>query len=93
MCDFHGTKGSLTYDFEFIGYGEIAMIQVNSPRGLRMSGYKVLEFDERTSRIHLVYTSPGGRGLMPSFTLEGTGKKVRMVVAGEQIIGELACGH
>ena len=93
MCDFHGTNGSLTYGLEFIGYGEIAMIQINSPSGLRMSGYKVLEFDERTSKIHLVYTSPGGRGLMPSFTLEGAGKKVRMVITEKQIIGELTCGR
>lgn len=93
MCSFEAGKGELRYAFQFIGYGEIAMIQVDVPDGLRMRNFKILEFDERSRKIHLVYDSPGGKGVMPSFTLKGAGKNVRMKVAGQELIGELYCGH
>ena len=93
MCSFEAASGDLWYALQFIGYGEVAMIQVDAPEGLRMQGYKVLEFDQRASKIHLVYVSPGGDGAMPSFTLKGAGKDVRMTVAGQEITGELDCGY
>ena len=93
MCSFEATNGTLRYAFQLIGYGEVSMIQVDAPDGLRMSGYKVLEFDERARKIHLIYVSPGGEGVMPSFTLKGTGKDVRMAVTGQEITGELYCGY
>jgi hypothetical protein len=93
MCSFEAKKGDIWYAFQFIGYGEVAMIQVDAPAGLRMQGYKVLEFDQRASKINLVYDSPGGEGVMPSLTLKGEGKDVRMTVDGHELIGELYCDH
>lgn len=94
MCSFDAASGDLWFAFQFIGYGEVAMIQVDAPEGLRIpGGYKVIEFDERARKIHLKYVSPGGDGVMPSFTLKGAGKDVRMTIAGQQITGELYCGH
>lgn len=93
MCSFEATNGDLWYAFQFIGYGEVAMIQVDAPDGLRMPDYKILEFDEHARKIHLTYVSPGGEGVMPSFTLKGAGKNVRMTIAGQEITGELYCGY
>jgi len=97
ICDFHAESGSVEYHLEFIADrtgerpGQIGLIQVNEPRGLRLSGFEVLAFDRYAEKIHLVYESPGGDGVMPSFTLEGAGEEVRMTVAGQQIVGVLYC--
>ena len=96
MCMFYGTNGSLHCHIEFIGYGQVAMIQFSSPQGPRSlpgGSYKVLKFDERARKVHLVYRNPGDPSLLPSFTLEGVGKKVRMSIAGQQIPGELDCDY
>ena len=61
------------YGLEFIGYGEIAMILVSLPKGPRSlpgGSYKVLEFDERTRKIDLVYRNPGDPSLPPSSGLK-----------------------
>lgn len=93
MCSFEAESGDVSYGFQFIGYGEVAAIQVDAPAGLRMPGYKILEFDQRASKIHLVYISPGGEGVMPSFTLKGAGKNVRMTMADQEITGTLYCDY
>jgi hypothetical protein len=93
---FYGSNGSTHYEFEFIGYGEVAVIQFESPRGPRSlpgSSYEVLEFNEHTRKINLVYRNPGDPSLPPSFTLKGAGANVYMSVAGKQISGELSCDY
>ena len=94
MCMFEGSSGSSSYSIEFIGYGEIAMIQMNlagGPRSLPEGSYKVIEFDERNGKINLAYRNPGDPSLPPSFTLEGARKNVRMTVGKERIVGKLHC--
>ena len=92
LCHFHVTDGSPRYAFQFIGYGDIAMIQVDAPEGLVASRHHVIALDARTSTIHLVHTSAGGEGRLPSFTLRGTGSDVRMEVDGHALVGEFGCG-
>lgn len=94
MCLFEGSSDSSFYSIELIGYGEIAMIQMNlagGPRNLPEGSYKVMAFDEREGRISLTYRNPGDPGLPPSFTLEGVGDNVRMTVGKERIVGKLNC--
>jgi hypothetical protein len=88
--------GRAGYALEFIGYGGIAMIQVNLPKGPRSlpgGSYKVLGFDERTRKIDLVYRNPGDPSLPPSFRLEGVGRNVLMSIGGNQLVGELNCDY
>ncbi|MDR6841466.1 hypothetical protein [Pseudoxanthomonas sacheonensis] len=94
MCAFEGSSGSSSYSIEFIGYGEIGAILMSLPRGPRSlpaGSYKVLEFDERKSKINLAYRNPGDPSLPPSFTLEGIGNNVRMTIGKERIVGKLHC--
>lgn len=94
MCTFEGSSGSSSYSIEFIGYGEIATIQMNlpdGPRNLPDGSYTVAEFDERKGKIDLAYRNPGDPSLPPSFTLEGVGDNVRMTIGEERIVGELNC--
>lgn len=94
MCAFEGSSDSSFYSIEFIGYGEIATIQMNLPEGPRTlpaGSYKVSEFDERQGKINLTYRNPGDPSLPPSFTLEGVGDNVRMTVGEERVVGELRC--
>lgn len=95
MCTYN--PGDRTgYGLEFIGYAEIAMILVSLPKGPRSlpgGSYKVLEFDERASKIDLVYRNPGDPRLPPSFRLQGAGRKVLMSIGEKQIVGELNCDY
>lgn len=94
MCMFEGTSGSSSYSVEFIGYGEIAVIQMNlsgGPRSLPVGSYEVVEFDERNSKIDLVYRNPGDPSLPPSFALVGARNNVRMTIGEERIVGKLDC--
>jgi hypothetical protein len=94
MCRFEGANGSLSYELEFIGYGEVAVIQYSAargPRSLPAGSYEVLEFDERSRKIHLVFRNPGDPTLLPSFTLKGEGNQVLMSIDGKKISGELRC--
>lgn len=94
LCRFNSPMDSSGYDLEFIGYNELAMIQVDLPKGPRSlpdGSYEVLEFDERTETIHLEYRNPGDPSLPQSFTLKGAGRNVRMSIGQEQIVGELDC--
>ena len=61
------------------------------PRSRPAGSYEVLEFDERTSKINLVYRNPGDPSLPPSFTLEGAGSNVRMTIGKDRIVGKLHC--
>jgi hypothetical protein len=95
MCTYN-TSDPTGYGLEFIGYTEIAMIMVRLPKGPRSlpgRSYKVLEFDERTRKIDLVYRNPGDPGLPPSFRLEGVGGNVLMSIGGKQLVGELNCDY
>ena len=94
MCRFEGSSDSSTYSLEFIGYGEIAVIKIDlpeGPRSLPSGSYKVIEFDERTRKIDLVYRNPGDPSLPSSFTLKGVGDKVRMAIGKVQIVSKLNC--
>jgi hypothetical protein len=94
MCMFEGSSGASSYSVEFIGYGEIAMIQMNlsgGPRSLPEGSYEVMEFDQRNGKIDLVYRNPGDPSLPPSFTLVGARDNVRMTIGKERIVGELNC--
>ena len=94
MCMFEGSSDTSSYNIEFIGYGEIATVQMNlpdGPRSLPAGSYRVMEFDERKSKINLAYRNPGDPSLPPSFTLDGVGDNVRMTVGKERIVGKLNC--
>lgn len=94
MCAFEGSSGSSSYSIEFIGYGEIATIQMNlpgGPRSLPAGSYEVLEFDERKGKINVAYRNPGDASLPPSFTLAGMGNNVHMTIGKERIVGRLHC--
>jgi len=87
LCDF----SSKHYALEFTGYGEIAMIQVHRPRGLKMGPYTVLDFDERAKRVHIVHEGTSEQGGMPPFVLRGAGRTVRIEVDGTVEDGVLGC--
>ena len=91
LCDFSGTDESGGYAFEFIGSGEIAMIQVNTPRSMRLGSYDVREFSYRGRRIDMVHTGSDKQGFLPPFTLKGVGDNVVLNIAGRRIVGELRC--
>lgn len=96
MCMFYAPSNAPVPDLEFLGYGELGGILVpgvGAPRTLAFGTYEVLELDPLARRIHLVYTNPGDPTLPPGFTLEGEGRKVRLVVAGDTYEGEFACGQ
>lgn len=96
MCVFSALQGTPKYDIEFIGYDQVAMIQVHLPGGPRSfpaGSYELVEFDERTSKVHLVYRNPGDPTLPPSFTLKGAGKHVRMSIGENRVVGELNCDY
>ena len=87
LCDF----SSEHYALEFIGYGEIAMILVRRPLGLKMGPYTVLDFDERAKRVHIVHEGMSERGGMPPFVLRSAGRTVRIEVDGTAENGVLGC--
>lgn len=96
MCMFYAPARAPVPDLEFLGYGELGGILVpgvGAPRRLAFGTYEVLELDPLDRRIHLVYTNPGDPTLPPGFTLQGEGRKVRLVVAGDTYEGEFACGQ
>lgn len=91
MCDFYGADESSRYSFEFIGHGEIAMIQVNEPRSMRVASYKVRDFNYRERRIDIVHEGSDKPGFLPAFTLRGSGNRVMLRIGGREIAGELVC--
>lgn len=91
MCDFAGEDQSTHYAFEFIGYGEITMVQVNAPRHMRLGEYTARDFDYKDRRIDLVHAGPAGDGVLPPFTLKGRGDEVRLTIEGREIDGALTC--
>ena len=91
LCDFSGMDQSGGYSFEFIGSGEIAMIQVNAPRSVRLGSYEVREFSYRGRRIDIVHAGSDKPGFLPPFTLKGVGDNVVLNIAGRRIVGELRC--
>ena len=91
LCDFSGADPSGGYSFEFIGSGEIAMIQVNAPRPMQLGSYEVREFSYRGRRIDIVHAGSDKQGFLPPFTLKGVGDNVVLNIAGRRIVGELTC--
>ena len=91
LCDFNGTDQSGRYSFEFIGPGEIEMIQVNEPRSMRLARYVVNDFSYRERRIDIVHAGSDKQGFLPAFTLKGAGEHVLLSIAGRRIVGELTC--
>ncbi|MBD7987438.1 hypothetical protein H9645_05290 [Luteimonas sp. Sa2BVA3] len=91
LCDFDGADKSGRYSFEFIGSGEIAMIQVNEPRSMRLASYDVHDFSYRERRVHIVHAGSDKQGFLPAFTLKGSGEHVLLSIAGRSIVGELTC--
>jgi hypothetical protein len=96
MCSFSDPDNRVFYDIEFIGHGEVAMIQFNWPgkrRSLPYGSYEVRDFDARAARIDMVYRNPGDPDFPPSFMLRGAGKEVVMTLDGKKITSELYCGY
>ncbi|MGY0613462.1 hypothetical protein ACW7G5_14695 [Luteimonas sp. A501] len=91
LCDFNGADDSDRYSFEFIGSGEIAMIQVNEPRSMRVASYVVRDFSYRERRIDIVHAGSDRKGFLPAFTLSGTGNNVVLSLGGRKVVGELTC--
>ena len=91
LCDFNGADKSGRYSFEFIGSGEIAMIQGNDPRSMRLASYVVNDFSYRERRIEMVHAGSDKPGFLPPFTLRGAGEHVALNIAGRSIVGELTC--
>jgi hypothetical protein len=61
MCVYRSSSAAVD-DLEFIGYGEVAMIQVSlpsGPRNLPSKSYKIMMLDTRTNKIHLIYRNLG----------------------------------
>lgn len=94
LCTFATTdeNDSSGYAFEFLGPAEIYMIEVDIPEASRLSGYEIIDFNYRKSRINMVHVSSGEPGVLPSFILKGEKKDVVMTVAGKQLRGEMSCG-
>ena len=77
-CVFEGSNDSSSYSIEFIGYGEISMIQMNlptGPRSLPAGSYEVLDFEERKSKINLAYRNPATPVF---FALSPLGERITM---------------
>jgi len=91
LCDFNGADQSGRYAFEFIGSGELAMIQVNDPRSMRLASYVVHDFSYRERRIDMVHAGSDREGLLPAFTLKGSRENVLLNIAGRSTVGELTC--
>ena len=91
LCDFNGADQSGHYSFEFIGSGEVAMIQVNDPRPMSLASYVVHDFSYRDRRIDMVHEGSERPGYLPGFTLRGSGEHVVLTIAGRSIVGELTC--
>lgn len=91
LCDFTGSDDAGGYSFELVGTGEIAMIQVNEPRAMRLGTYEVREFNYRKRRIDLVHTGSGKTGVLPPFTLRGIGDNVLLIIGNRSIKGGLRC--
>jgi len=91
LCDFNGADQSDRYSFEFIGSGEIAMIQVNEPRHMRLGSYTVHDFSYRDRRIDMMHVGSEQSGYLPAFSLRGSGDHVVLTIAGRGIVGELTC--
>ncbi len=96
MCTFH-SAGDPEYALEFLGYERVQQILFDLPGqggagSLRGGAYELLQFDEQTRSIHLLYTTPGDSTLPPSFTLKGSGKDVRLSIGGKALAGEFNCG-
>ncbi|GAB1596756.1 hypothetical protein [Lysobacter claricitrinus] len=89
------TFSSADHDIEFAGDARVSMVYVqmpNGPRSLPSRAYRLVEFDERASRIRFEFRNPGDATLPPSFTLEGAGSDAWIASAGERERGELRCG-
>ena len=91
LCDFNGADSSGRYSLEFIGSGEIAMIQINDPRSMRLASYVIHDFSYRERRIDMVHAGSDKPGYLPPFTLRGAGEQVVLNIAGRSIVGELTC--
>ena len=91
ICSFESDGDSPWYAFQFIGYGKIAMIQVDEPRGSKLGTYRVVDFDDRARRIHLVHDGADQQDVLPPFTLKGVGDKVVLSIDGKDLTGELDC--
>lgn len=56
-CVFHSMRGTPDYDIEFTGYDRAGLILISppgGPRSLPAGPYERVEFDQRTSKVHLV---------------------------------------
>ena len=91
ICSYESAGDSPGYAFQSIGYGQIAMIQVDDPRGRKLGLYRVLDFDDRARRIHLVHDGAEQREVLPPFTLKGAGDNVVLSINGQHFTGELDC--
>ena len=91
ICSYESVGDAPGYAFQFIGHGEIAMIQVDEPRGSKLGTYRVVDFDDRARRIHIVHDGAEQREALPPFTLKGAGDKVVLSINGKNLTGELYC--
>lgn len=91
LCDFSAADESGAYSFEIIGSGEIAMIQVNAPRPMRLANYAVRDFSYSERRIDMVHAGADTQGFLPAFTLKGIGDNVVLSITGRKIVGKLTC--
>ncbi|MBD9480570.1 hypothetical protein [Pseudoxanthomonas sp. PXM02] len=91
MCVIDAADASGTYEFELIGYGELAMIQINSPRGKRVVPFQVNRFSEKDIDIDVVHPGSDDPGVMPPFTLKGQKGHVVLTIEGRRIVGEMRC--
>ena len=93
LC-FFSPYGPGGHRLEFTGHDELQTIESHdqAPRTLDWKAYKVLEFDWKARKVHLVYRNPGNPRLLPSFTLKGTGRNTWMRIGERRVKGDFHCG-
>mgnify|MGYP000961328615 CR=1 FL=1 len=91
VCDFHARDGDRAYAFEFVGTDDIAMIQVNAPRGARLGDDRIEVLDPDARRVRVTHVAPAADSTVGSFVLEGEGDSVRLHFAHRAFTGVLTC--
>jgi hypothetical protein len=92
MCFFEVSSQPVKFDLEFAGGNEVQMIYYSAP-GIHNAGipFELVDFDANAERVHLIYENQGDARLPPSFTLIGSGDKVRVHAEGKELLGTLDC--
>ena len=93
LCFFWVPSEPSTYDLEFAGGDGFTQIYYHGAGsdGPVSLPFELIDFDSGADRVHLTYKNLGDTRLPPSFTLIGSGDKVRVLTSVKELVGTLDC--